>query len=77
MAKTGNAQGQPRIAPVRKVAIGGLSGAIATLLIFILNKFVLGADDQITGEIAGSVTTVITFIVSYLVPPSENESVIS
>ena len=55
-------------APVRKVAAGGLAGALAVILVFVLNTYVLPAGKPITGDIAASLTTILTFIVSYMVP---------
>jgi len=62
--------------PARKVAAGGLAGALSVLIIWILDTFVLPTDKQITGEVAAALTTVFTFIVSYLIPPSPDDKVV-
>ena len=62
--------------PARKVTAGGLAGALATILVWVLNTFVLSAEQQITGEIAAALTTVLTFMVGYFIPPSQIDNVI-
>ncbi len=62
--------------PARKVTAGGLIGALVTILVWALNTFVLSAEQQITGEIAAAITTVITFLVGYFVRPSRIDNVI-
>ena len=59
---------QASAAPVRKVAAGGLAGALAVILVFVLNTYVLPTGKPITGDIAAALTSVLTFIVSYMVP---------
>lgn len=58
--------------PQRKVAAGAISGAIATLLIAIaayLNH------QPIPEGVTGAIVTLITFCVSYVVPPKAGEIV--
>jgi hypothetical protein len=62
--------------PVRKVTAGALIGALVTILVWALNTFVLSAEQQITGEIAAALTTVITFVVGYFIRPSQIDTVI-
>jgi low affinity Fe/Cu permease len=62
--------------PARKVTAGALIGALVTILVWALNTFVLSAEQQITGEIAAAITTVITFVVGYFVRPSQIDNVI-
>ena len=65
----------PTSAPVRKVWAGGVTGAFATLVVGILNAYVpFFAHRPISGEISGAATTVLTFIVAYLVPPAPGET---
>ena len=63
-------------APVRKVTAGGIAGAITTVLVFVINTYVVPTK-PITPEIAAALTTIISFAVSYLVPPAESDKVVS
>jgi hypothetical protein len=64
-------------APVRKVWAGGVTGAFVTLIVGILNAYVpLFVHKPISGEISGAATTVLTFIVAYLVPPAPAETTV-
>ena len=68
---------QPTYQPVRKVTAGVFTGALVTLTVLILNTyhpFFRNEDNKISGEISGAATTVLTFIVSYLVPPGRQET---
>jgi hypothetical protein len=61
--------------PTRKVSAAGVTGALVTLIVGILNAYVpFFADKPISGEISGAATTVLTFVVAYLVPPSPSET---
>ena len=65
---------QPTYQPVKKVTAGAFTGAIVTLMVLILNTyhpFFRNEDNKISGEISGAATTVLTFIVSYLIPPGK------
>lgn len=64
--------------PTRKVAAAGLSGAIAALIVFVLNTWNLlpgGAD--VPSDIAVAISTIIAFAVSYFVPPAASDTVVS
>lgn len=77
-ATTQSSEIQPTYQPVRKVTAGVFTGALVTLTVLILNTyhpFFKQKDNKISGEIAGAATTVLTFIVSYLVPPSREEAI--
>jgi Na+/proline symporter len=65
----------PTNTPVRKVTFGAVSGALVTLIVGILNGYVPFFEKKpISGEISGAATTVVSFLVSYLVPPDPNET---
>ena len=64
-------------APVRKVTAGALGGAIVTVLVWYLNTFVLEPDKRITGEVAAALTTIVTFLVGYFVPPSAKDVIVA
>lgn len=58
--------------PSQKVAAGALAGALTTIAIWAIKTF---AHQDIPGEVAAAITTVLTFIVSYIVPPAERDRV--
>lgn len=60
----------PSAAPVRKVAAGGIAGAITVVLVWIASA-VFKVD--IPPEVASAITVIVGFIVAYLVPPAANE----
>jgi len=65
----------PTRTPVRKVWAGGVTGAFVTLIVLILNAYVpMFVHKPISGEISAAATTVLTFVVGYLVPPSPRET---
>ena len=63
--------------PTRKVTAMGVSGAITLVLVWILNTYVLPPRPPITGEIATALTTIVGFVVSYVVPPSQSDGITS
>lgn len=64
-------------APVRKVTAGALSGAVVTLVIWMLNTYVSPFDKKpIPAEITGTMTTIVSFLISYAVPPARNETIV-
>lgn len=60
-------------APARKVVGSALAGAVTTIVIYVLNTFILAV--PLPGEVAAAVATVIAFAVGYLVPPSERDQI--
>lgn len=58
--------------PERKVWSAGIGGAIATVIIWALNTYVLSV--PIEGEIAAAMTAIVTAAVAYLVPNPDGES---
>ncbi len=54
--------------PYKKVSAGTLAGALTIILVWVVNTFVLVGDHTLTGEVASALTTVLTFVVSYMVP---------
>lgn len=77
---TQSTKSRPAYLPIRKITVGAFTGALVTLTVLILNTYnpvFKQQDSQISGEIASAATTILTFIVSYLVPPSREEIVVS
>lgn len=58
------------LAPVRKVAAGGIGGAISTILVWIIQQWMR---QPIPAEVAAAITTVIVFMVGYLTPAGAGE----
>lgn len=61
--------------PAQKVTSGAIAGAVITLVVWLLNAFVLPASHQMTPEIAAALTVIVSFIVSYVVPPAMRDQV--
>ena len=63
-------------APTTKVISGGVAGAISVLVVWAVNSFkLLPSGTQIPGEIASALTTILSFAVSYFVPPSARDDI--
>lgn len=68
---------QANQSPTRKVAFGGAVGAISAILVWVLNDFdILPGGQDVPGEIASAITTFLTFVVSYLVPPAAADDIV-
>jgi hypothetical protein len=64
----------PTKTPVRKVQVGALAGAAVTILVYVLNTFVLTAPGQhVEAPVAAAITVLVTFGLSYLTPPGPND----
>ena len=62
--------------PTKKAISAGVAGGLSALIVWVLNEFdVLPRGTQIPGEIASALTTVISFVVSYMVSPSPDDQV--
>jgi hypothetical protein len=61
----------PNLAPSKKVAAGGVAGALTVVLVWVINTFMLtNQAQQIPGEVASAITTIFSFAVAYFVPES-------
>lgn len=56
--------------PAKKVASGGIGGALSFLVVWGLNKY---ADAGIDGEAGTAIGVVVTFVVSYFTPAAAGE----
>jgi hypothetical protein len=56
----------PTPMPVQKVTIGALAGAITTIALCLLRT---SAHIDVSADVAGALTIVVTFLASYLTPP--------
>jgi CDP-diglyceride synthetase len=60
-----------------KTTAGLVGGAIATVLVFVLNTFVIKNPAQkITPEVAAAFATIMSFLLSYLKAPSERDEIV-
>lgn len=65
-------------APVKKVTMAGIGGASATIIVWILNTFVItNPEQQITGEVSAAFATVVSFVFAYFARPGANEKTIA
>ena len=63
-------------APTRKVVAAGVAGAVTTVLIFVLNNYVIpGSAAKITGDVGAAITTILSFAISYFVPPAQSDQI--
>lgn len=62
---------QSSAAPIRKVWIGALTGAITTIVVWVLSL----AKVDVPPLVGSAITTVLTFVVSYLVPPADSDQI--
>jgi len=63
---------QKSASPTRKVQVGALSGAISTVIVFLVEQYGI----QIPAAVASAITTIVTFLISYSVPPSEQDDIV-
>ena len=59
--------------PARKVWVGGIAGAVTAIVVYVIRA---AGGPSIPGEISAAITTVLTFVASYLVPPAEADQVV-
>ena len=55
--------------PTQKVQAGAVAGALTTIALFILKS----AGIDVPGEVGAAIVTVLTFLVSYVVPPHDRD----
>ena len=58
--------------PARKVWVGSLVGATVTIVVWIIET---AANTKVPSTIAVAISTLLTGIVSYLVPPADTDGV--
>ena len=61
--------------PVRKVTAGGAAGAVTVILVFVINTYMSPAK-PLPPEIASAMTTVLSFVAAYLVPPATSDGAV-
>jgi len=59
--------------PARKVWVGGLVGATTAIVVYLIEQI---GKTQLPSLITLSISTILTAVVSYLVPPAEADQVV-
>lgn len=59
-------------APARKVWVGSLVGAATAIIIWIIESI----GPKVPGGIAVAISTLLTGIISYIVPPAESDQIV-
>lgn len=59
--------------PTNRVVAAGLTGAITTIIVWILNIFVL--PEPMPAEVVAALTTIIAVLVAYFVPPGAADQI--
>ena len=67
----------PTRAPVRKVAAGGVAGALVTVIVVVLGLVWPNTFSQLPDGFEAALTTLATFLVSYFTPPGADETVVT
>jgi hypothetical protein len=64
--------------PTQKVAAGGIAGVLSFVVVLVLNGYVpFFIAHPVTGELASGLTMLISILVAYFTPHSQNEAIIS
>lgn len=60
--------------PARKISVGAAVGALVTIIVWLIESI---GHTTVPAYIAVALSTLLSFVVSYLVPPSPNDQVVS
>jgi flagellar biosynthesis protein FliR len=60
--------------PARKVSVGAAVGALVTLVVWVIEA---AGHTTVPAYVAVALSTLLTFIISYLVPPSDGDQIVS
>ena len=63
----GQHEAKPSLVPSRKVASGALGGAVATIVLWVIDT----AGVDVPQAVAGAITTVVAIAIAYLVPAAQ------
>lgn len=61
--------------PARKVLGSTFAGALTVILIYIINNAVLGPANPLPAEVAAALTTVVSALVGYYLPPAARDQI--
>jgi hypothetical protein len=64
---------QQSATPTRKVIAGGLAGAVTIIVVYVLNTYLL--PKPLPAELVAPITVIVSFAISYLIPPSAVDQV--
>jgi uncharacterized membrane protein YjjB (DUF3815 family) len=59
--------------PIRKIQVAALGGAISTLVVFLMEQY---GHVQIPAAVATAITTILSFLISYFVPPAAQDNIV-
>ena len=62
--------------PTQKVTAGSFALALSTIVVFVLNTYVLPSNQPLPAEVSLAIMTIVTFLVMYFVPPSSNDGLV-
>ena len=51
-----------------KITAAAAAGALTTIIVWVVNTFVLSPPQLIPGEVGAGITTILTLILGYLIP---------
>ncbi len=60
--------------PIRKISYGALVGAVVTLVVWLIETL---GKVTVPAYIAVALSTILTFVIAYLIPPSDADQVVS
>ena len=63
--------------PVAKVTAATVAAAVGTLLVWILNMFLLPRDRQLDATMQGAITTLLVGLAGYFTPPASRDQIVS
>jgi hypothetical protein len=66
---------QTSSAPTRKVSAGAVGGAISAVIVWVVNQFVLPPDSQIPAAVVAAITTIISALIAYSIPPAPEDTI--
>ena len=67
------ATGAATLMPTNKVIAGGIAGALVTVVVFVLNTWVL-KDNKIPADVASALTFILSSAAAYLKSPSPDQT---
>jgi hypothetical protein len=67
------ATGQPTLMPTNKVIAGAVAGALVTIIVYVLNTYVL-TTNKLPADISSALTTVVSAILAWFTNPSLDQT---
>ena len=66
---------QSSASPTRKVIAGGVASAVSTIVVYLVDTYVHPSGTPLPHEVTAALIPIVTFIVSYLVPPAASDQI--